>query len=348
MSRTRLRVANEAARLALEAAALNDGTLIEQEDTGAVYVVREVDGVREILPSTDPLAADRLSVRAIGGRATFSNADYTALASDLYIAQVGSLSAVRTVTLPAASSVTAGKPLTIADESGTVTEALRIVITRAGSDTINGATSIAIAAPYGRITLYSDGVDGWSVDQPVPAGRAKYSGGTYYIVPGIDLTAIAAVAMVAGNMYYGPWFVESPITIDQIACEITSAAAAGKLLRIGLYRANVDWQPTDLLIDSGNIAADSPGVKTYAVSLVLPPGRYLGAMVSDGAPTIRWFRGGNKWMGIHPDMGATPFSQLHVYAHPFGAMKNPGGAWTGFSATAGQPSNGVVCRVLTP
>ena len=55
------------------------------------------------------------------GRATFSNADYSTLTTDRYVAQTGSLTLPRTVTLPAASSVQAGWELIIADESGSVT-----------------------------------------------------------------------------------------------------------------------------------------------------------------------------------------------------------------------------------
>jgi hypothetical protein len=57
---TRIRVADAAARAALEPEALADGTLIEQEDSGVVYVCRIVDGARELLLSTDPLAADEI------------------------------------------------------------------------------------------------------------------------------------------------------------------------------------------------------------------------------------------------------------------------------------------------
>lgn len=283
-----------------------------------------------------------------GSRTTFSNADYSALATDRYIAQTGTMSAVRTVTLPAASSVPAGKPLTIADESGTVTEALRIVISRAGSDTINGATSIAIAAPYGRITIYSDGVDSWAIDQPVPLGRAKQGSTTWLSVPGIDFASVGTITMIADRIYYGPWFVASPITIDRLVFEVSSPAAAGKLIRGALYRADVNWQPTDLLADTGNIAADATGVKTYDVSLVLQPGRYLASVRSDGTPAVRSVRGGNVFMGLNPSLGATAAQGNHRCQVAFGAYADPGVAWTEGDATSGLPSIPLFCRISTP
>lgn len=98
-------------------------------------------------------------------RVTFSNANYTAVATgNVYVAQIGTMSASRTVTLPAASSFASGDEIVIADESGTVTSTNTIVISRAGSDTINGATSVTIGAAYGWRRLISDGVSKWTFD----------------------------------------------------------------------------------------------------------------------------------------------------------------------------------------
>lgn len=92
---------------------------------------------------------------------TFSNANYTVQASDRAVAQIGTMSASRTVTLPAASAVPAGEEIFIYDTSGTVTNVNTIVISRAGSDTINGSTSISIGSAYGGLTFTSDGTSKW-------------------------------------------------------------------------------------------------------------------------------------------------------------------------------------------
>lgn len=97
-------------------------------------------------------------------RQTFSNADATASATAEIVAQTGTMSAARTVTLPAANALTAGQRLTILDESGSVTSTNKITIARAGSDTINGsANSISIFTANGRTTLESDGSTKWTV-----------------------------------------------------------------------------------------------------------------------------------------------------------------------------------------
>lgn len=116
-----------------------------------VYIFQNYNGVwRQVGASLD-------------ARSTFSNAAYTVLATDRYVAQIGTLSATRTATLPAASAYPAGRELVVADESGTVTAANVITIARAGSDLIDGTTSVDITKPYGFRRLQSDGVSKWTV-----------------------------------------------------------------------------------------------------------------------------------------------------------------------------------------
>lgn len=105
-------------------------------------------------------ATARVSLN-IDERSTFSNAPYTVLNTDRYVAQIGTMSATRIVTLPTASSVNAGQTITIADESGTVTTTNLLTITPAGADTINGSATKTIRSAYGYIHLYSNGTNQW-------------------------------------------------------------------------------------------------------------------------------------------------------------------------------------------
>jgi hypothetical protein len=100
----------------------------------------------------------------IDQRATFNNANYVMSATDRYVAQIGTLSNTRSVTLSAASAVNAGWEIIIADESGTASSTNQIQLSRAGSDTIDGSNvAPAIQAPYGSIRLISDGVSKWTI-----------------------------------------------------------------------------------------------------------------------------------------------------------------------------------------
>lgn len=112
--------------------------------------------------STAAAARAALNVES---RTTFNNANYIALATDKYIAQIGTLSAPRTITLPAANAVNPGFILWIADESGTVTNTNTISIARTGADTINGGTaSFAMIQPRSRVRAISDGVSAWFIN----------------------------------------------------------------------------------------------------------------------------------------------------------------------------------------
>lgn len=98
----------------------------------------------------------------INGRNVQSGTTYTAVATDYYVAM--SNTAARTVTLPAASGVTAGWTLVVKDTACTASTA-NVTIARAGSDTIIGTTtaqtSVVINTNGGTAWLVSDGVSKW-------------------------------------------------------------------------------------------------------------------------------------------------------------------------------------------
>jgi parallel beta-helix repeat protein len=111
----------------------------------------------------DTSGVTNTSMQAQGFRVTFSNAAYTiTAATQVFVAQIGTLSASRAVVLPAASAFRVGDVLTVLDQSGTCTGVNTIVITRAGADTIDGATTSTIVVANGWRRLISDGTSKWS------------------------------------------------------------------------------------------------------------------------------------------------------------------------------------------
>lgn len=129
-----------------------------------------------VSPSLNETTRDvRISVRDSGGtgyvatvpygvaRTTFSDAAQAVTVVMLYVAQIGTMSASRVVTLPAASAYPTSRDLVIADESGTVDGTNTLVVTRAGSDTINGANTTTINTAYGYRRLRSDGTSKWTI-----------------------------------------------------------------------------------------------------------------------------------------------------------------------------------------
>ncbi len=106
---------------------------------------------------------------SIDRRVTVDNVNYTILATDKVVAQIGTMSAARTFSLPAASTVQAGAEIIVIDESGSVDSTNKIIVQRDGTDTIDGATSIDVDSSYGTIKLICDGTDSWKIANPPQA-----------------------------------------------------------------------------------------------------------------------------------------------------------------------------------
>lgn len=96
------------------------------------------------------------------GRTQVADANYAALATDRTIAFI-SLTAARTVTLPSVASFAAGAVLLIIDESGGCSATNTITVNRSGTDTIDGAASAVLAAPYGFVALESNTTNKWTI-----------------------------------------------------------------------------------------------------------------------------------------------------------------------------------------
>jgi hypothetical protein len=109
---------------------------------------------------------------------------YTILATDRTVGTNAAFTASRTWTLPAASGVNAGQEIIVADFQGTVTGTNTLVITRAGSDTVNGTTSVTITSANGAYLFKSDGTSKWTAQ----ALGAAAAGGVSSVTCGTGLS----------------------------------------------------------------------------------------------------------------------------------------------------------------
>jgi hypothetical protein len=147
-------------------------------------------------------------------RRAVADANVTASATDRYIV-LTTITAARTITLPAANSVSAGTEIVVADESGSVTPTLTLTIARAGTDTINGATTETITRARGWRRLRSNGANAWSFDAGVLRAGKNLSDvaspvtaranlgliiGTNVQAYDADLAAIAALTSAADKL----------------------------------------------------------------------------------------------------------------------------------------------------
>ena len=140
-------------------------------------------------------------------RQTFSDANVTVTAGTTFLAQTGTVTAARTVTLPAASAYSAGAILTIADEGSL--GIFWLVISRAGSDTISwpgatGQTSFRLRTTGGAVRMASNGSNAWKcLDVPhlavtqldgINGGLQYNSTNPIFFASGIRLTGTGLVA----------------------------------------------------------------------------------------------------------------------------------------------------------
>jgi hypothetical protein len=158
----------------------------------ALPAASTLDGT-EIAAVAQGGVSKRTTIGAIrAGRTTFSNADYTILATDRYVSTTTTVfTASRTVTLPAANALNAGALLYIGDDGGAITTAFTLSIARAGSDTIHGGTaSIVLSSARAVIILESDGVSNWTTVSRSPAVRVQtFTSGTTF-TPTIGVKAM--------------------------------------------------------------------------------------------------------------------------------------------------------------
>jgi hypothetical protein len=137
-------------------------------------------------------------------RTNVSNTAYTILATDNNIQYI-TLTANRNASLPVASSVVAGKQISVGDSSGNVSIFNSLTVVRNGTDTINSAASnYIISSPYGQVTLESDGVSNWLIvsgTQFASLASPAFTGVPTAPTPaGSDnSTTIATTAFVAGS-----------------------------------------------------------------------------------------------------------------------------------------------------
>lgn len=174
-----------------------------------------------------------------------------------------------------------------------------VTIQGTGGQTIDGLTSIRLTHRGEGVTLQSDGAN-WQVLQrdvyDRPAFRSKGSTlNQWYTSPNTG-TLLTTGAPTANVLRAIPFIVSKTTTIDQMAINVTTAAAGAA--RIGIYRDNGNNYPGALVVEATSatqINTGTTGVKiaTNGLPVTLEPGLYWLAIVGNAAPTIRTFAVGS-------------------------------------------------------
>lgn len=147
------------------------------------------------------LAALNAAIAASQGaykRTVVSDVSYSALNTDIVI-EYDTLTASRTITLPAASTCVAGRPITIVDASGSCSASQAISIALTGSDSFVGFSGNLRLTRTGRaLQLIPTDANSWIVSQlPMIAqaftGSGTILGGTEYV----GVTSLGAPATLS-------------------------------------------------------------------------------------------------------------------------------------------------------
>ena len=106
-----------------------------------------------------------------------------------------------------------------------------------------------------------------------------------YLTPfWVGTVATGNAALVANQLYATALLIPRDMTLDRICFEVTTAGAGGTKARLGIYNDGTDLYPGALLVDAGEVAVDTTGLKTIIISQALTKGIYWLAVVTDGTP----------------------------------------------------------------
>jgi hypothetical protein len=166
------------------------------------------------------------------------------------------------------------------------------VISRSGvGGTVIDIESLATVETDSGLFLRPDGLGGveWRADP-----NQTYLTGEYYDARscGILPDAYSTQAVVTGNLYFSPFYVDTTHTFDRMSLEKTAGTGTGINLRLGIYADNGANRPGVLVRDIGEVANfDVNG--TYEKDITSPtgqelaPGKYWFACMLSGSRTVR-------------------------------------------------------------
>ena len=148
--------------LTAEFASSNTGAYTNSTSSGLSYTVTASGGGGGGSTGSNANAVPYLALSTgqpnTAVRRGVADTNYTIVGSDAIIGYT-SLTASRTVTLPAASTVPVGKQFIVKDESGSCASGVTITI----SGTVDGVTNIILNSAYAKAILYSNGTNWYRI-----------------------------------------------------------------------------------------------------------------------------------------------------------------------------------------
>lgn len=158
--------------------------------------------------------------------------------------------------------------------------------------------------------------------------RPKTGTTVAYDIPGVRAVGYTETVDLNGNtIYYMPFVLPRPITVDKIGCEVSGFNDAGDLLRMGLTRINLDAQPVGAPIIDQQVDVSTTGVKEAAVSVTVQPGIYAMVLHPSNLIRLKGIVVANQ-AGFSPALGNDRYINALTVSRTYAALPTPCTAWT--------------------
>jgi hypothetical protein len=222
------------------------------------------------------------------------------------------------------------------DGTFTMTGTVQRVIIQNAYDTADNTSDVVFDANFATATADALAFTESSTNAAtVSVVTTRYS----YGLPNVQWsTSNATQALTADRVYYQPFLISAPTTVDMTSFRVTTGPASAANVRTGIYAADANMQPTGApILDSGNVAVATSATGNFYTSVTpvtLQPGMYLTAINTSVGLTCQAARGGLA--GADIGNGANAIFNTMLGTQTQGAFPNPPTAWNtrAFAATA--------------
>ena len=113
---------------------------------------------------------------------------------------------------------------------------------------------------------------------------------------------------------------------DKIGIYVTGAGGVGARVRVGLHKDNGAFYPSDLLLDSGELNAESTGIKTKAIDLTSEPGVYWVVVITNDGTIDLACTGDTAFLSFGgegaPDFSVSQKGSWYI-TQTYGPLPNP-------------------------